>query len=122
MESSHDSKLKDPHYGNVKEGKKIYEVRVYDETRQKMKVSDIWIFSHNDNKDMIPIKTRIVEIKIYRTFREAIEDTDLDVLLPGIDDVNKAIETYNKFPHKEGTYKIGAKKYGVVRFKLELIY
>ena len=49
MESSHDSKLKDPHYGNVKEGKKIYEVRVYDETRQKMKVSDIWIFSHNDN-------------------------------------------------------------------------
>jgi len=119
---SFEGKLRDPYYENIKEGKKIYEVRVYDDKRKEMKVGDFWTFSHDNKKGMEKIKTIIVEIKIYKTFKEAIEDTDLSKLLPGVEDVNSAIKTYEEFPHDIGTYKEGAEKYGVVRFKLELVY
>jgi ASC-1-like (ASCH) protein len=148
----HEGKLKEEYYTSVKEGKKIYEVRVNDDKRRKMKVGDIWIFSHNDEPsnahsshsaphlvynepsndhsalhhiqdefDKPKIKTKIVDIKTYVTFEEAINDTDLSKLLPDIESIKEAIKIYEGFPHDEGTYKEGAKKYGVVRFKLDLV-
>ena len=138
QETVHEGKLKEEYYKSVKEGKKIYEVRVNDDKRRKMKVDDLWIFSHNDEPsnahsshsalhhiqdepDKPKIKTKIVDIKTYVTFEEAINDTDLSKLLPDIESIKEAIKIYEGFPHDEGTYKEGAKKYGVVRFKLDLV-
>lgn len=118
---THESKLKEPHYSHIQEGKKIYEVRVNDDKRRQMKVGDTWIFSHNDEPDKPKIKTKIVEIKTYKTFEEAINDTDLSQLLPDVKSVKEAVKLYEGFPHDEGTYKEGAIKYGVVRFKLQLL-
>lgn len=115
----YESKLKDPYFEYVKSGVKTYEVRVNDEKRKKMKVGDIWIFYHND-KQLLPIETYITQITTYKTFKEAIEDTGVEKLLPNVKDINEGIKTYEAFPHDEGTYKEGAEKYGVVRFKLEI--
>lgn len=116
----HTSKLRDPHYNNIKEELKIYEMRVNDEKRQAMEEGHIWIFVHDSKKDLDPIKTKIVERKLFDTFRQAINETGVDRLLPGVSDVEEGIKIYESFPHKEGTYKEGATKFGVVRFKLEL--
>jgi ASC-1-like (ASCH) protein len=120
VQKTHDGKLKDPHYDDIRKGLKTFEVRVNDDKRKKINVGDEWIFSHNDRSDLPQIRTHVIGKKIYPTFREAIEDTDINKLLPGIDDIDVAIAMYERFPHDEGTYKDGAVKYGVVRFELKV--
>ena len=84
-----------------------------------MKVGDIWTFTHSDNADKPVIKTLITEIKIYKSFREAIEDTGVEKLLPQIKSVEEGIETYEAFD--DGKYKTDGEKLGVVRFTIKTI-
>ena len=119
--TTHQGKLADPHYDDIKNGSKIYEVRVNDPKRQKMKVGDNWTFKHNDDPDLPPIHTKIVNIDLFDSFEDAIEDSGIQNVLPHAADLESGIEMYNNFPHAEGTYRDGAKKYGVVRFKLEVL-
>lgn len=119
--TTHQGKLVDPHYSDVKNGSKIYEVRVNDPKRQKMKVGDNWTFSHNDKPELPLIHTKIVGIDLFDSFKAAIEDSGIQNVLPHAADLKSGIEMYNNFPHAEGTYRDGAEKYGVVRFKLEVL-
>ena len=112
----HESKLKDPHFDDIKNKKKIYEIRVYDEKRRKMHINDKWVFTHNDNNNKNPISTTITEIKIYKSFDEALDDTQLNDVLPHIMSKTEALKLYESFPD----YKKDAEKYGVVRFKLKI--
>jgi ASC-1-like (ASCH) protein len=129
----HSSKLQSPYYEFVRDGVKIYETRVYDDKRKSMKVGDIWIFTHN-NLESTEIKTLITEIKIYKSFREAIEDTGVQKLLPhikniesietieaieAIEAIEEGIKTYEAFDN--GNYKIDGEKYGVVRFTVKCL-
>jgi len=116
----HESKLQSPYYEFIRDGIKIYETRVYDDKRKKMKIDDTWIFSHNTDQTKPPIKTKIVGIKIYKSFREAIEDTGVKQLLPQIDDIEDGIKIYEGFDN--GNYKIDGEKYGVVRFELKVLF
>lgn len=94
-------------------------MRIYDERRRKINVGDILMFKHNTNVSSPELKTEIIEIKIYPSFREAIEDTGVKNLLPHVDSIEDAINTYEQFDN--GNYKENAKKYGVVRFKIHII-
>lgn len=114
----HEGKLQSPYYEFIRDGIKIYELRVFDEKRQKMNVEDEWIFEHNSNKDLPKIKTKITQTKIYKSFEEAINDTGFDKLLPQVNSKAEAIDIYNGFDN--GNYEINTKTYGVVRFTLEL--
>ena len=113
----HSGKLQSPYFEFIQNGEKIYELRVNDAKRREMKVGDIWIFSHNDNKSLKKIKIKIIEKRIYKSFEEAIQDTGYLNLLPNAKSIEEAIEIYNSF----GSYKEDSKLYGVVLFKLELI-
>jgi ASC-1-like (ASCH) protein len=117
--TEHSARLQSPYYEFIRDGKKIYETRVYDEKRKNMKVGDIWIFTHNDNSELKPIRTVITEIKIYKSFREAIEDTGVEKLLPQIKDIEEGIKTYESFDN--GNYKTDGEKMGVVRFTIKVI-
>ena len=117
LKKVHEGKLQSPYYELVKSGEKKYEMRVYDEKRKAMKIGDIWKFIHNDNKDLPEFETIITDIKLYKSFEEAIEETGFQQLLPNAKSNEEAIKIYNSF----GDYEKEAKIYGVVRFTLKVI-
>jgi len=111
--------LDDPHFDNIKNGKKIYETRVYDKKRKEIKLGDTIIFTHRDNHDTPSYKTIVVEIKLFNDFKSAIKDCGIKKVLPNVNSLERGVKLYEKFPHGEGgTFKDAAEKYGVVRFKL----
>jgi ASC-1-like (ASCH) protein len=110
----HIMKLQEQYYNSIKNGEKIFELRVNDEKRQQIKINDIIIFDYDKNL----LQTEVVEIKKYNSFGEAIDDTNIQQLLPNNPTKIKATEIYENF--NNGQYKIDAQTYGVVRFKLQL--
>lgn len=115
----HEGKLQTPYYEYIRDGVKTYELRVYDEKRQKMKVGDEWLFKHNDEPKLPKIRTKITDKKIYKSFDEAIDETRHENLLPNVKSKHDAIKIYNAFDN--GNYEKDAKLYGVVRFTIEMI-
>lgn len=113
------SKLQEPYYTYIKYGIKIYELRVNDEKRKKMKIGNIWKFKNANNENLPEYNTMIIDKKIYKSFEEAIEKTSYKKLLPNSKSIKEAIKTYNAFDN--GMYELDAKKYGVVCFKLKVI-
>ncbi len=100
----------------IKEGKKIIEVRLYDEKRQKIKLDDIIEFSLIENPDE-KISVKIIGLSRFKTFNELYSSFD-----------------YKKFGHSEGTTlekqmkdikecysKEKELKYGVIGIHIELI-
>jgi ASC-1-like (ASCH) protein len=115
----HEGKLQTPYYEYIRDGVKTYELRVYDEKRQKMKVGDEWLFKHNDEPKLPKIRTKITDKKIYKSFDDAIDETGHENLLPNVKSKHDAIKIYNAFDN--GNYEKDAKLYGVVRFTIEMI-
>ena len=111
--------LDDPHFDNIKNGKKIYETRIYDKKRKEIKLGDTIIFKHNEHHDIPSYKTIVVEIKLFDDFKTAIKDCGIRKVLPDSKSITDGVSMYENFPHGEGgTFKDAAEKYGVVRFKL----
>lgn len=113
------SKLQEPYYSYIKNGIKIYEMRVNDEKRRKMKIGNIWKFKNANNENLPEFNTKIIDKKIYNSFEEAIKKVGYKKLLPNCKSIEEAIKTYNAFDN--GMYEIDAKKYGVVCFRLKVI-
>ena len=119
--AEHYSHLDDKYFLAINNGDKKYELRVNDETRQEIKINYRWIFSNRDYPEAEPIVTLVTERKEYPNFREGVKDTGPNKLLPGVQDEDKAVNIYESFPHELGTYKDGAEKFGVVRFRLKVL-
>ena len=113
------SKLQEPYYTYIKNGIKIYEMRINDEKRKKMKIGNIWKFKNANNENLPEYNTRIIDKKIYKSFEEAIKKKGYKKLLPNSKSISEAIKTYNSFDN--GMYEVDAKKYGVVCFRLKVI-
>ena len=114
-------KLDNTYYDYVKNSQKIYEIRVLDDKRKLIEVGDNIIFNNRDNIQSPLLSTKVSQIKIYGDFKEALDDTPLSEVLPNVTNIEDGIKTYEAFPHKEGTYKEGAAKYGVVRFQFSKV-
>ena len=113
------SKLQEPYYTYIKNGIKIYEMRVNDEKRKKMKIGDIWKFKNANNEKLPEYNSKIIDKKIYKSFEEAIKKKGYKKLLPNSKSISEAIKTYNAFDN--GMYEVDAKKYCVVCFRLKVI-
>jgi ASC-1-like (ASCH) protein len=116
--NSFHGKLQTPYYEFIKQGIKIYEMRVNDDKRQKMNIGDIWKFNHATDQTLPEFNTTIIDKKIYKSFEEAINQTGYENLLPNAQSKEEAIQIYNSFDN--GNYQLDAQKYGVVCFKLQL--
>jgi len=117
MATKHDWHLADPHFDNVLNGKKIYETRVNDEKRQLIKLGDMIEFTHQtENRQSYSIV--VIGIDYFNSFKDAIRTSGIKKVLPNVSTVEEGVKLYEAFPHKTGTFKDGAKKYGVVRFHL----
>ena len=107
------------YFNYIKSGKKIYETRVYDEKRQKIKLKSVVLFKDRNSKKTF--KALITGLSWYKSFREAIIDSGVKKVLPNARSVDDAVNIYEAFPHSTGTFKTGAKKYGVIRLKFTLL-
>ena len=107
----HLMKLQEPHFTNIQNGAKIYELRVNDPKRQKMNIGDIIKISHNDDETKT-YQVVIVDKQIYSNFRKAIEDSGIKKVLPYSNSIDNGVKLYESF----SGYTEKAKKYGVVRF------
>ena len=112
-------KLDSIYYELIKNKQKLYETRVLDPKRQKMKLLDVIEFTNRETGKKMNAK--IVELSHFKTFELAIRDCGLKKVMPNARSVEDAVKLYEAFPHDEGTYKKGAQKYGVLRIKFELI-
>jgi len=112
-------KLDSIYYELIKNKQKLYETRVFDPKRQKMRLLDVIEFTNRETGKKMNAK--IVELSHFKTFELAIRDCGLKKVMPNARSVEDAVKLYEAFPHDEGTYKKGALKYGVLRIKFELL-
>jgi len=108
-------KLKEEFFDKVKSGKKIYEVRLYDEKRQKVCVGDTIIFKKMP--ELIDgVVTKVVDVKKFESFEQMAQTLSLASV--GFEKKNAAQVSrfYRSIYGREDE-----KKYGVVVFKLELV-
>lgn len=106
------------YYDYILNGKKIYEIRIYDEKRQQINLLDIIKFIDRSSENTF--NGKIVELSYFSNFRDAIEEVGIKSVLPNVRSLKEGIKTYENFPHKEGNYKKASEKYGVLRIKFEI--
>jgi ASC-1-like (ASCH) protein len=107
------------YFDMIKQRKKLYETRVYDEKRQQIKLKDIIKFTdRGSNRTFVAM---ITELSYFTNFKDAIETVGLKKIMPNVRSVQDAVKIYENFPHSTGTFKTGAKKYGVLRMKFTLL-
>lgn len=113
-------KLDTIYFNYIKNRIKLYETRVYDIKRKEIKLLDIILFK--DRESNRTLKAQIIELSYFNTFKEAIASVGIQKVLPNARSLKNGIKIYEQFPHGEGgTFKDGAKKYGVLRMKFKLI-
>ena len=122
---NHDMKLIDPYYDLVRTGKKIYEVRINDEKRQKFQIGDFINIQYREKYENNLIKpdyiVQVTEKNLFNTFRDAITESGIENVLPGTINLEEGIRLYETLAHRDGTYQEAALKYGVIRFKFRVI-
>jgi ASC-1-like (ASCH) protein len=74
--------LSSPHFENVKNGKKKYEVRCFCDKVINYKVGDVLQIKHNINSETFKVK--IVSLNECLSFEEALSSVSLDEVLPGV--------------------------------------
>ena len=103
------------HFNNIKNRKKIYETRLLDEKRKKIKLLDVITFS--DRGSNKTFKAKVTELSYFKDFRIAIIDCGAKKVLPNVRSLEDGIKLYESIPG----YKEGQKKYGILRMKFELM-
>lgn len=115
-----DMRLDKIYFDYIKDKVKIYETRIFDEKRRKIKLLDVITFINRETGDTF--QAMITELSYYKNFKDAIVDVGVKKVLPNAKSLNDAVKIYNSFPHSDTqTYKQAAKKQGVLRMKFELI-
>jgi ASC-1-like (ASCH) protein len=101
------------HFNSILSGSKVYELRVFDAKRKRLKLKDdIVLYERGTQRTMV--KT-IIELSFFHSFREALVATNIKQILPNETTLESAIQVYESFPN----YIENAKKYGVIRIKFK---
>lgn len=108
-------KLESEFFDKVKSGEKSYEVRLYDEKRQKIGIGETIIFKrHPGLIDGVVVK--VVDVKRFESFEQMAQTLSLKSV--GFE--NKNASQVARFYRTIYT-KADEQKYGVVAYKIELV-
>ena len=111
----HEMNLKTPYFNKIKNGQKIYEIRLNDEKRQAIKSGDIIIF-RNESALQEELKTKVKDLIYFKSFNEMLEVLPADKI---------GFLNYNNCQIEEIYHTIysveNENKFGVVAIKLEKI-
>ncbi len=111
---THEMKVQPTFFDKIKAGEKIYEIRLNDEKRQKIKVGDEIIFKKEpDLTDKI--SANVVELKKFKTLDEMANSLPLSEV--GFHKLNasEVVEVYHHFYTQEEE-----KQFGVLAIKIKL--
>ncbi len=112
-DNMHEMLLNEKWFIHVSRGFKIYEGRLWDEKRRKIRVGDCIRFICRDcGKD---IYAYVMEVRVFRNFNEMLSNIPLNLILPGTENIEEALSIYRGF------YGDDDKKYGVVVFKVKVL-
>ena len=121
MPSTINMKLDTIYFDYIKNKKKLYETRIYDEKRRSINLLDIVKFTDISNKERT-FEAVITELSYFDNFHDAIQEVGVKKVLPNAKSLKQAVEIYNSFPHGEkGTYKQASKELGFLRMKFKLV-
>ncbi len=99
----------------IKSGKKIYELRLYDERRKKIKVNDELEFTNNTTGEKMNVI--VEEILIYKDFKELYDSLPLLKCGYTEDDIKNATYKDMELYYSEELQNL----YNVVAFKIRLL-
>lgn len=103
-------------FEKVKSGVKTYEVRLFDEKRQRVKVGDNIIFKKQPEL-LDGVIVRVVDIKRFATFEQMAQTLSIE----SIGFKGKNATQVSRYFLTKICKKSDEKKYGVVAFKIELV-
>ena len=112
---THNMKLKAIYFDKIKNGDKIYEIRLNDEKRQQIKLGDTLIFSREPELTET-LETVVVGLDVYKSFNELVNTVPLNEI--GFDKETKeeVIDIYHLFYNEENE-----SKYGVLSIQVKVI-
>jgi len=101
----HKMGLSDPWFDYVKNGKKIVEGRIYDDSRKKYKINDMLMIISKKGEI---IRKKITGLLRFKTFEEGMKIIDYKLLIPNANNVEEALNVYYNIPgYKEKQVKNG---------------
>lgn len=112
---AHEMKLREKYFNMIKDGKKIYEIRLNDEKRQLIYVGDIIVFKKEPNL-VEKIDTIVKDLIYFNSFKEMAKTLPLEKVGFLKESVKDVVDIYHEF------YTVEAEaKYGVVAIKVDKI-
>ena len=111
----HEMKLREVYFNLIKEGKKIYEIRLNDEKRQQIDVGDYIVFQNQSNTNE-RIKTEVQDLVYFDTFEEMSKTLPLAKVGFEKESLQEVINIYHQFYSEENE-----KKYGVLAIKVKTV-
>ena len=102
--------IQEKYFKQIESEEKTFELRLYDEKRQKIEKGDIIEFKCGNESFRYLVKS----IEVYNTFEEALKKCKLKNCLPDDKTYQEGVEVYHAIPG----YKEGEKKYGVCAIEL----
>ena len=115
----HQLKLNQIWFDYIKQGKKIYEGRLYNDKSKTYKIGDQIEFLRRKSNDIpreIPYETiikTITNIFYFSSFEDALKNLPLQQVLPNIDTIQEGCNIYYQWHTKEQE-----QKYGIVMIQL----
>lgn len=109
--SVHEMRLKMQPFDSIKSGEKIYELRLYDEKRQKIKLGDYIVFTAENDERLTVKVTDILRFNDFVKLYTVLPKTQIGYKPHEIADPEDMAQYYAEDE---------IKKYGVVALKIEL--
>ena len=111
---THEIKVKEQYYNKIQNKEKIYEVRLFDEKRQKIKIGDI--IKINKEPQMVEsLNAKVIDLLYFKNFKEMANNISAKQI--GFDGSSREyiVNEYHKFYGEQEE-----QKYGVVAIKIEV--
>ncbi len=111
----HNMKLREKYFNMIKDGKKIYEIRLNDEKRQLINVGDIIVFRKETNLDE-KVDTVVKDLIYFNSFKEMAKTLPIEKVGFINKNVEEVVDAYYEFYTVEDEVK-----YGVIAIKVKLL-
>jgi ASC-1-like (ASCH) protein len=106
-------KLKNDPFERIKSGKKIIEIRLYDEKRRKIKENDYIVFTNLESGEIIKVK--VIKLHLFNTFKDLFDNFDIKYFGHNDNDKISYERMYDYYTKEE------EKEYGVVGIEIKLV-
>lgn len=111
----HKIKLQSVYFDKVKSGEKIYEIRLNDEKRQKIKIGDTIILKREPKLEEF-INVVVMDLLYFSSFEEMANTLPLEKVGFKTETVQEVVDVYHQFYSIENE-----NKYGVVAIKVKTL-